>query len=45
MSAVLTDSFTPAFANRNRPWGVWLLAGAVLAFLLEFLLWAMGLVI
>ncbi|MBP9906905.1 MAG: hypothetical protein KBF66_15225, partial [Rhodoferax sp.] len=45
MSAVLTDSFVPVAAQRHRPWGAWLLAAAVLAFLLVFLLWPVGLVI
>jgi iron(III) transport system permease protein len=45
MSAVLTESSAPMAARRHRPWGAWLLAGAVLAFLLVFLLWPVGLVI
>lgn len=45
MSAVLTDSIAAVPTQRPRPWGAWLLAGAVLAFLLVFLLWPVGLVI
>jgi len=45
MSALLTDSFAAVPTQRHRPWGAWLLAGAVLTFLLVFLLWPVGLVI